>query len=216
MPGWSTPPSPWYPTPPPRGVVSVVLPGLLVSWLRCLPPLRWCLWCSPFVKVRRNTGPFSKLESKCPSMPPGRKLQSWLTCRMLCCCTYIGLAAEQLANLHRNAYSCLSVVVLSSLSPYRDCSFADGASVAVVLPLLWFSRSMHQHPTPPPPPWSGGGYCSGANRVLQPAPRKNNASHAKHDIVTATYAMFEMGSCPACREFARVRGNVTPQIPLVV
>ena len=150
MPGGSTPPSPWYPTPP-FGVVSVVLPGLLVSWLRCLPPLRWCLWCSPFVKVRRNTGPFSKLESKCPSMPPGRKLQSWLTCRMLCCCTYIGLAAEQLANLHRNAYSCLSVVVLSSLSRYRDCSFADGASVAVVLPLLWFSRSMHQHPTPPPP-----------------------------------------------------------------
>ena len=40
MPGWSTPPPAPPPhgiPPPPCGVASVVLLGLLVSWLRCLP-----------------------------------------------------------------------------------------------------------------------------------------------------------------------------------
>ena len=61
---------------------------------------------------------------------------------MLGFCTYIGLAAEQLANLHRYAGSYVSVVVLSSLSP-----LATALEVAVfpvfrpMVPLLlWYSR----------------------------------------------------------------------------
>ena len=43
----------------------------------------------------------------------------------------------------------------------------------------------------PPVVW-GGGLCSGANRVLQPA-RKSKDNHAKDGIVPGTCAMFEMG-----------------------
>ena len=48
---------------------------------------------------------------------------------------------------------------------------------------------------------------------MQPAPVKKNDNHVKNDIVPATYAMFEMRSCRACRKLAKVRGNVTPQNP---
>ena len=40
-------------------------------------------------------------------------------------------------------------------------------------------------------------------------PGKSKDNHPKHDIVPATYAVFEIGSCPACRKLARVRGNVS-------
>ena len=58
--------------------------------------------------------------------------------------TYIGLAAEQPANLHRYAYSYLSVVVLSSL--LRLLLYYTGGSGFPCFPLpmvplsLWYSR----------------------------------------------------------------------------
>ena len=41
-------------------------------------------------------------------------------------------------------------------------------------------------------------------------PPQNKDNHAKHDIVPATCAIFEMGSCPACRKLARVRHQQIP------
>ena len=43
-------------------------------------------------------------------------------------------------------------------------------------------------------------------------PQKQRQS-SNHDIVPATYARFEMGSCPTCRKLARVRRNVTLKNP---
>ena len=62
----------------------------------------------------------------------------------------------------------------------------------------------------------GSGFCSGANRFPQPASTNSKTNHAHHDdqYVPATYAMFEMGSRPACRILARVRENVTTKSPI--
>ena len=67
-----------------------------------------------------------------PQHATKQKLQSWLTCRMLCCCIYIGLAAEQLANRYRYAYC--------------DCYYTGGSGFhCFPLPMVPLSPGYSRH-----------------------------------------------------------------------
>ena len=91
---------------------------------------------------------------------------------------------------------------------YCDCYNSGGSGFPCfplpMVPLsLWYSsrsRALAEHCINPqrllpPGGWGGGFRCE---TCFATCPRKNKDNHAKHDIVLATYAMFEMGSCPAC------------------
>ena len=102
-----------------------------------------------------------------PQHATKQKLQSWLTCRMLCCCTYIGLAAEQLANLHRNASSyvfvtsCIVMLIAIAttsavaIPAFRCQCFLCRCGIAVA---LVHSRSIALTPDASSPPvvWVAG------------------------------------------------------------
>ena len=76
-----------------------------LAWAPGLSPVGWCLWCSPFVRAGRNTGPLSKLMPKCwlcSSMPASRSCN-------------IADSSHAVHVVHRYSYSYLSVVALPSL-----------------------------------------------------------------------------------------------------
>ena len=117
-----------------------------------------------------------------------QKLQSWLTCHMLCCCTYIGLAADQLANLPQVSLqlfvnSCIVILVAIATTlevavfPVFHCRWCIcRCGIAVV----WCTRgALHYHPTPPLP----CGWAVDSVPVFATCPCKNKDNHAKHDIV---------------------------------
>ena len=65
-----------------------------------------------------------------------------------------------------------------------------------------------KHPMPPPTCGLGGGFCSGANRTLKPAPAKTKTI-MQSTISCQPLMPRSRGSCPACRKLARVRETYT-------
>ena len=129
-----SPPTPRYPSPAPPPVMS----GLWSCLGSCCP--------APALVVPLVFAICYGMQAT-PALSPSLSLSApachqaetaiWLTCRMPCCCTYIGLAAEQLANLHRYPYSYSSVVVLS----YIGILIAFAATLEVaVFPVFRFRR----------------------------------------------------------------------------
>ena len=51
-----------------------------------------------------------------PQQTIKQKLHSWLSYRMLCCCTYIGLAAEQLAQVCVQLFITSGIVILIAIA----------------------------------------------------------------------------------------------------